>query len=423
MEETIRVRYFEPQVTHSASGKLQYVQRYSSNLFKGVKRATTTIEKNTALTRQKADKIVKAKIQKKLGVMTDSGLTFKEMVDRATKYAKERGRAYNTLESMRLITSAMNRKFGERRLSSITSIDINKYLNYLLYEKGMANGSVKNYVMFFNDIFKYALKLGYIRDNPMLRVVVDYKDETKKKMDRVKDWYLTDREMATILDYCLLCDRRDFYSFYLWLYLTGMRIGEAGALTERDIYYKDGTWFATVCGTLIHETGTKGWIKQPWTKNESSMRSVALPQQAVELYWKNSRNTNWIKMDYFEFDDSFVKLTHFQNLLNHPAFPRIPFKDGFLFLNKLSKKPFNKGTVSHSLIRIRKRTFISKPITSHIFRHTHISNLAAQDYPLKVIADRVGHKNIDTTRLIYLHVIDKQREKYNKKIKNFRFLS
>lgn len=147
------------------------------------------------------------------------------------------------------------------------------------------------------------------------------------------------------------------------------------------------------------------------------------PQQATEIYWNNSRNTNWFKLHYFKFDDSFLKITNFINILDTPTFPPIPFKDGFLFVNKLTKQPFNKTTVSRSLIRIRKRTLITKPITSHIFRHTHIFNLAAQDYPLKIIADRIGHKNIDTTRLIYLHVIDKQRKKYNDKIKNFRFLS
>lgn len=38
----------------------------------------------------------------------------------------------------------MNKKFDERNLSSISTLDINKYINYLLYEKLLANGSVKN---------------------------------------------------------------------------------------------------------------------------------------------------------------------------------------------------------------------------------------------------------------------------------------
>lgn len=98
-------------------------------------------------------------------------------------------------------------------------------------------------------------------------------------MSHIKYWYLTKKELSTILNYCLSQNRQDFYSFYLWLYLTGMRIGEAGAIEEKDIFYEDSTWFATVRGTLIHKTGTKGWIKQPWTKNETSMRDVALPSK------------------------------------------------------------------------------------------------------------------------------------------------
>ena len=54
--------------------------------------------------------------------------------------------------------------------------------------------------------------------------------------------------------------------------------------------------------------------------------------------------------------------------------------------------------------------------TTHIFRHTHISILAEQGEPLKVIMDRVGHKSANTTLRIYTHVTDKMKDDLIKRL-------
>ena len=45
-----------------------------------------------------------------------------------------------------------------------------------------------------------------------------------------------------------------------------------------------------------------------------------------------------------------------------------------------------------------------KHLTTHIFRHTHISMLAELGVPLKSIMQRVGHNDPNTTLSIYTHV-------------------
>ena len=45
-----------------------------------------------------------------------------------------------------------------------------------------------------------------------------------------------------------------------------------------------------------------------------------------------------------------------------------------------------------------------KHLTTHIFRHTHISMLAELGVPLKTIMQRVGHNDPNTTLSIYTHV-------------------
>lgn len=54
---------------------------------------------------------------------------------------------------------------------------------------------------------------------------------------------------------------------------------------------------------------------------------------------------------------------------------------------------------------------INKQVSSHIFRHTHVSKLAELGTPLFAIQDRVGHENSKITEQIYLHVTKGVREK------------
>lgn len=57
-----------------------------------------------------------------------------------------------------------------------------------------------------------------------------------------------------------------------------------------------------------------------------------------------------------------------------------------------------------------------KKISSHIFRHTHISKLAELNVPLYAIQDRVGHENSKITETIYLHVTKNVRDKLKTEI-------
>lgn len=52
-----------------------------------------------------------------------------------------------------------------------------------------------------------------------------------------------------------------------------------------------------------------------------------------------------------------------------------------------------------------------KNLSTHIFRHTHISKLAEIGTPMYVIQDRVGHEDSKITQQIYLHVTQGMREK------------
>ena len=416
------VKYYTPQVEPLKNGKFKYSIRYTDPSFVGVHKSSTTITKNTAHARNLAETKVKKKIKDILGKVGFKEATFEEVAKLTLKQYKKRGRSYNSVRSLELRFTKILKKFGSRRISSISAVEINRFLNDLLYKENYKNSTVSNYKFNFRLTFTYAKNYGYIKQNPMPDVHIERKNEKSYWNYRVKHWYLTDEETRTILDDCTNEGREDFHDFFLWLYLNGMRIGEGGAIKEdnisHDIY---GNYFVTINGTLIEHVG-KGWIKQPWTKTESGMRTISLPYQAVNLYYKHSRNTDWMKL-LFNFPSPLICFPTllFTKLTINNYHPTAPFKNGYLFTNKLTHNPITKTTISKCLQRICKRHNIDKQITSHIFRHTYISILASKGFPLEVIADRVGHKNIGTIQAIYLHVINSERQKYNDLMKHYHF--
>ena len=59
-----------------------------------------------------------------------------------------------------------------------------------------------------------------------------------------------------------------------------------------------------------------------------------------------------------------------------------------------------------------------KPVSTHTFRHTHISILTESNVPLKAIMERVGHNEPRTTLAIYTHVTDEMKQEVNAAITN-----
>lgn len=381
------VKFFSPQVTRTSNGKYQYSIRYRDPSFDGIRKKSLVIKNNSSYAKNHADLIVKQKIRASLGLSGQQPITFGNLSQKYFGTLEKRGNAYKTRLAYHSHLNKINEVFGKQMVSTITTIQINKFLDNLLYEKNLSNKTVHSYRALLNNVFSYAKQFGYIKTNPMVDVKINYKDESHKNNYRAENWYLTDDEMDKIIRDCNEMHRPDYRDFILWLYLTGMRIGEGGAILVDDIIQKDGIFFCKINGTLIKIVG-QGYIKQPFTKTKSSMREIALPQQAVDLYLDNRKGKN--KKDY-------------------------------LFTNKRTGNPFSTGTINPVLKSICKRQNIDKPITAHIFRHTHVSKLSELGYPLDVISKRVGHENDKITRQIYLHITNRKAKKYNEMISELNF--
>ena len=150
----------------------------------------------------------------------------------------------------------------------------------------------------------------------------------------------------------------------------------------KNITTENGQCYATVDGTISYMSSrVEDYYKQNNPKTESGNRTILLPARAVEIYdqYRQGKQPN-----------------------------------DFLFLDD---NRFFSFTMLNEMLRRAKRDLkIDKRITTHIFRHTHVSKLAELGVPLYIIQDRVGHSDSAITRAVYLHVTNKAKQIYNSTI-------
>jgi integrase len=174
------------------------------------------------------------------------------------------------------------------------------------------------------------------------------------------------------------------------MYLTGLRAGEAISLTIDD--YNPNSQTIKVIGTLDYSDGYKN-AKKEMPKTLASYREIDLSNRAIEII------------------DELI----LENKLKFKG------KTPYLFIGKTGK-PIQINAFNNSLKTMNDKLgkdAIKKKMSSHIFRHSHISLLAELNIPVKAIMERVGHSDMETTMKIYTHVTKKTKasivEKLNAK--------
>lgn len=140
---------------------------------------------------------------------------------------------------------------------------------------------------------------------------------------------------------------------------TGLRIGEVLALTPEDIDFKNKT-------ISITKTRLKNKKTSP-PKTLSSIRTI-------------------------EVSDFILKI-----LLDFISSDKFIFKINYTYV---------------SLILNKAKT------NSHMFRHTHVALLIEAGVPIKVISERLGHANVNTTLSIYTHVTENMKVDLRNKLDN-----
>lgn len=273
--------------------------------------------------------------------------------------------------------------FGKYYLDGIDVAMCQKVVNewYRTYSKSQLLVSI------VNRIFKFAINLGYVNDNPMANVI---RPRNTHRKEHETAFYDKD-ELVEFLSYAKEdLPFMDYLIFHLLGY-TGVRKAELIGLKWQDIDFRH----AILNVERVYVRASSGSYIYQSPKTKKSKRKITLDKQTMHLLnrWHVAQTEKLFKLGLKVSDDTPI----FTSKLDHPITLNRP--------NKKLKDVLDK----HNLPKI----------TIHGFRHTHCCLLFEAGASMKEVQDRLGHASIKTTLDIYTHVTDRQRDDTADKFANF----
>lgn len=366
--------FIEEKKLKDGSIVYKYGESYKDPLTGKYRKVYINSSKNTKAIQKEMQRLMADKIEAILMNSIDvKTLTVKTLVDEFVSIDK----------GLRKVTTQQNIEYhantllkwieGDILVVNLKAIYIQRMLNKCLLEKSF--NYVKRVYSVLKQALRYGKRMGYINDISYLEdVILKRPPRTTEEMTKAREKFLTKDELKIFLTALAKKNQRVALLFEFQA-LTGLRIGELRALRVKDYNAKND--YIDVNATL----SDKGLRLPP--KNEYSARKVQLNKRARHIL------------------STFISLNHsrkqiMQNYINPERY--IFVTDGGV--------PYD----SHYLNKILKSVPFNKTVTTHTFRHTHISLLAEKQTPLKTIMARVGHNEPKTTLSIYTHVTDAMKE-------------
>lgn len=370
--------FIEQRTLKNGALSYRYGESYKDPLTGKNKKVYATSSKNTKSVQKEMQRVLADKIE---AILTNSvvnkSMTVKELTDEFVEIDKGI-RKVTTQQNLEYHAKTLLKWFdGNILIANIKAIYIQRTLNKYLQQ--FSFNYVKRVYSVFKQVLKYGKRMGYINDVSYLDdVILKRPPRTSEEIIKAREKFLTKDELKSFLTALANKNQRVALIFEFQA-LTGLRIGELRALRVQD--YNAKNEYIDVNATL-----TVNGLRIP-PKNEYSARRVQLNKRArhiLSTFIALNHNRKQI-MQHYKNDDNYIFVT-----------------DGGI--------PYD----SHYLNKILKSVPSNKTITTHTFRHTHISLLVEKQTPLKTIMARVGHNEPKTTLSIYTHVTTAMKEQEKK---------
>lgn len=357
------------------SGKVKYQERYKDYMTGKWKTVSITMDKDTASARKLAASELARLISERYDYNPSKQYTLHELYN-----------IYISEQSKVLKASTMSRnKTTVRKVIDLLGEDViaDKLTAIYIKDKLKDIDTLKQreYITRFKAFLNWSYNNELINNHDITRKLKLPADSTKK--ERIADKYLEQEEVVALLSALQV---PDWLLLTKFLILSGLRIGEAIALTNQDIDDK-----------YIHVTKTYDIVNDIVTspKTSTSTRDVFI-QPELKAVIKDIKRNELQK----------------QLLYNRKTNLIFSSKDG-LYMKYDSYRQY-LGDVSDKVLGRR--------ITPHALRHTHASLMLAEGIDIDSISKRLGHTDSHITKEIYIHMTAKLKELEEKRIASVKLL-
>lgn len=272
-------------------------------------------------------------------------------------------------------------RWGNYRLKDLTRNEYQKWINQL--RSHYSEGTVRRIHSIMSSAISDAVhEFNIIRENPIIKIKIPKDNDKSEKVS-----YFTREQLDIFLNTVKTPMKKAKYqhsiqhfALFTLLARTGLRIGEALALTWDDIDLEDK--LLKVNKTLVYPTNSNPYLSSPKTKN--SGRVIKLDDVTVKLMRRHRTNQKEVILRYKNYRPST------DNLVFHQ-------QDGRWLRTNVVREYFKE---------VCKRAAI--PVLSpHALRHTHAVHLLEAGANIKYVSERLGHASVKVTADTYLHVTKK----------------
>lgn len=360
--------------------KYRFMERYIDPITGKQQYVTCTLEKDTPQYQRRASAILQDKITEKLQASAaPDKITLQTLMDKYAKYqsvtVKETTAVRNSYQA-----AAVGRILGGQSIvSSLTAA----YVTDKLISAGETPACTNGRIKYLKACIRWGYKMDLV-ESPALADKISYLPDPGRK-EKLMTKFMEPEELQKLLD---SMDNNRWKLLTRFLCLSGLRIGELIALTDKDV----GDKYIHVSKTYdvkldkLHDT----------PKTDTSNRDVYIQKELADCI-KEMRKERRIMLLA-------------AGASSHLFYPDA--KGGYLHYSA-----FNKYLAENSL------RVLGRKLTSHACRHTMTSIFAAQGASIDTISRRLGHSDSKITKEIYLHVTGEQRKKDEAQIDNIRVLS
>lgn len=399
--------WWEEKTDKDGKTYYRYYEKYKDPLTEKWKRTSVRLNRNTKQSQKEAIRLLNEKIDQIVNDKTPESLKQLRLHALIDEYFEN----YKITSGSKVSTINI-KEYKLNRIKEHTDPDILvKNINLktvqdlidLLVKEEYSHKSITESLNNFKAILKYARRKYDLKDISYLDLVTVPKSaKTRDEIIAKRENYLEWSEVLAIVKWLSQESTKKIVphkkrAFYIcarvveFQALNGLRIGELLALQPDNIDFDNK--LLTIDGTIDFKRrdGEAVGVKDT-AKTKSSYRTINLSDRSVailkELIHENKKT----------------------KLMDRRYIDR-----GFIFTN-FRGNPLSKSSINRQIKQAAAEVGITKKITTHTFRHTHISILFEIGADLPYVMDRVGHADSRTTLEIYAHVTHKMKDDTLKKL-------
>ncbi|MGO5084672.1 tyrosine-type recombinase/integrase [Oliverpabstia intestinalis] len=335
-------------------------------------------------------------------------LTLNEYFDYWLKNFAKSGRKATTCTNYNSYYNTYIRgTIGKKQLNKVTKLDCQKIINQL-QTNGKSHSTMSNLKSCLNIVFESALDEDIIFKNPVKNILLP-QTETKKRT-------AMDPEQIEIFMNYIKNGRRYawVYPEFVFLFNTGVRIGEMAALTWDNVDFENNT--ITIDKTVNRyrkkEYGFTVAMASP--KSRTSVRKFPMNTEIrlilLKLKMKNMRPAAKIPFvddagNIRKYRKDLVFLNSAGNIWTEPT---------FLCLIKRIIDRYNREEAAEGEML--------DDFCPHMARHTYTTLAYSAGADVKMVSEMLGHASTAVTMDTYTHITEEKRQEQEKIMEKIKVL-